>query len=63
MCHLRCSAAEIPEGALKQQLDGLVACAFRSLAADDVLNFCTAVTVMRVQVRSRQGGPQACVCG
>jgi hypothetical protein len=46
----RCSAAEIPEGALKEQLDNMVTRAFKTLTADDVLNFSVAVTVMRVQV-------------
>ncbi len=60
-CHCRCSAAEIPEGALKEQLDTMVSRAFKTLTGDDVLNFSVAVTVMRVQVGPPAGRHPACV--
>lgn len=49
----RCSGAVIPEGLLKDQIDRLVARAFRDLRSDEVLNFSVAVTVMRVQRKWR----------
>eukprot|EP00775_Hariotina_reticulata_P006841 gene6841-7059_t len=49
----RCSGAEIPQGILKDQIDRLVARAFKNLKADEVLNFSVAVTVMRVQRKWR----------
>ncbi|KAI8464917.1 MAG: Ion transport protein-domain-containing protein [Monoraphidium minutum] len=49
----RCSGTQIPEGLLKDQIDRLVARAFKGMRSDEVLNFSVAVTVMRVQRKWR----------
>lgn len=49
----RCSFAEIPEGALRDELDRMVTRKFKDLTADEYLNFSVAVSVMRIQRKWR----------